>query len=285
MASLLYLALVHGNFAFNSLAKAAMVFFWRCAGVLACIALVSLPASSCPCMMPAYAESAFEGLASAALAFAGIVLASLSALRQRHCQVCAVVAVTGIALASLPLACRRLCPHCMPLVVAFTLPQSLPYVVSLPCPVSLTPVLCFLPPDALTAMHVLLPQHCCWSVSWQLPPSWSQPSPELQRGVPSGALPPFGGPSSSQLFMLTAREQMSAVAVEWNLSDSLFLGPCWILFSICLPDIFSKFPGLDGGWVHFTVGAELLMIATPNFYQEAAVVVVAKGCVSNGVED
>ncbi len=53
------------------------VIFWRCAGVLAPIALASLPASSCPCHQhcaSVVAKLAFEGPASAALAFAGIAL-------------------------------------------------------------------------------------------------------------------------------------------------------------------------------------------------------------------
>ncbi len=58
--------------------------------------------------------------------------------------------------------------------------------------------------------------------------------------------------------------------------DSVFLGPHRILFSVCLPDLLSKFSGPDGGCVHFSGGAELLTIRSPNFYQEAAVVVIAK---------
>jgi hypothetical protein len=86
--------------------------------------------------------------------------------------------------------------------------------------------------------------------------------------------------------MLTASKQTRAVAIEWIILESLFLGPCRILFFVCLLDILSKFPGPDGDWVQFTGGAELLMIASPNFYQEAAVVVVAKRlCASGGVED
>ncbi len=44
MALLLYPAPLHHNLAFNGLAKAAMVFWGHCAGVLARLALMSLPA-------------------------------------------------------------------------------------------------------------------------------------------------------------------------------------------------------------------------------------------------
>jgi hypothetical protein len=121
MALLLYPASAHSDSAFNGLAKAAMAFFWRCAGVFASIALASLPASSCPCCQccaSLVAELAFKGPANAALAFAGItlvfclhragiiasiVLSSLSpALHWRHCP-CCVGAFALVALASLPL--------------------------------------------------------------------------------------------------------------------------------------------------------------------------------------
>jgi hypothetical protein len=78
VASSLYPAFAHSNLAFDGLAKAAMAFFWRCAGVLARITLASLPASSCPCCRRCtsiVAELAFEGPAGAALAFTGITLA------------------------------------------------------------------------------------------------------------------------------------------------------------------------------------------------------------------
>jgi hypothetical protein len=126
VALLLYLASAHSNLAFNGLAKAAMAFFWRCAGVLARIALASLPASSCPCHQcctSIIAEFAFKGLADAVLAFAGVVLAfcphhagviastmlsSLSpVLRRRHCP-CCVGAFTLVALGT--------CPCCLCLV-------------------------------------------------------------------------------------------------------------------------------------------------------------------------
>jgi hypothetical protein len=100
----LYPSSTHSDLAFNGLAKAAMAFFQCCAGVFARIALASLPASSCPCCRRCtgiVAELAFEGPASAALAFAGIALVfhphlagiiasivlllSLPALR-RHCH-------------------------------------------------------------------------------------------------------------------------------------------------------------------------------------------------------
>ena len=87
--------------AFNGLAEAAMAFFWRCAGVLARIALALLPASSCPCCRRCtgvVAEMAFEGPAGAALAFAGVALA--------FCPHCAGV-IASIVLLSLLLALHR----------------------------------------------------------------------------------------------------------------------------------------------------------------------------------
>ncbi len=78
MASSLYPALLHSDLAFNGLAEAAMAFIWHCAGVLAGIALASLPAPSCPCCQcctGVVAELAFEGPAGAALAFIRIALA------------------------------------------------------------------------------------------------------------------------------------------------------------------------------------------------------------------
>jgi hypothetical protein len=77
VALLLYPALAHSDLAFDGLAKAAMVVYWCCAGVLARIALVSLSASSCPCCRRCagvVAELAFKGPASTALAFAGTAL-------------------------------------------------------------------------------------------------------------------------------------------------------------------------------------------------------------------
>jgi hypothetical protein len=71
-------ALAHSNLAFDGLAEAAMAFFQCCTGVLARIALASLPTSSCPCCRSCagiVAKLAFEGPASAALAFAGVALA------------------------------------------------------------------------------------------------------------------------------------------------------------------------------------------------------------------
>jgi hypothetical protein len=78
VALLLYPASAHSNLAFDGLAKAAMVFFQCCAGILACIALASSPASSCPRCRHCtgiVAKLAFEGPAGAALAFAGVALA------------------------------------------------------------------------------------------------------------------------------------------------------------------------------------------------------------------
>ncbi len=116
--------------AFDGLAKAAMAFFWHCAGVLARIALASLPASSCPCCWRCagvVAKLAFEGPAGAALAFASVVLAFcphcagiiasivllslLLALRRRHCP-CCMGAFALVALALLPLSPLRCCQHC-----------------------------------------------------------------------------------------------------------------------------------------------------------------------------
>jgi hypothetical protein len=108
VASSLYLASAHSDFAFNGLAKAAMAFFWRCAGVLARIALASLPVSSCPrrrrCTS-VVAELAFEGPAGTALAFAGVALAFR--------PYCAGVIASIVLLSSLPALRRRCCPRCM----------------------------------------------------------------------------------------------------------------------------------------------------------------------------
>ncbi len=130
MALLLYPALAHSNLAFNNLAKAAMAFYWRCAGVLARIALASLPASSCPChwcCASVVAKLAFKGLACAALAFAGVALAFcprcagviasivllslLPALCWCHCP-CHMGAFALVPLALLPLLPLRCCQHC-----------------------------------------------------------------------------------------------------------------------------------------------------------------------------
>ncbi len=80
-------------------------FLWRCAGVLARIALALLPVSSCPrCWRCAgiVAKFAFEGPADAALAFAGVALASLPLSRWCHCQHCAVISAASIAPALSP---------------------------------------------------------------------------------------------------------------------------------------------------------------------------------------
>jgi hypothetical protein len=156
VALLLYPLLVYGNLAFNGLAEAAMVFFWHCAGVLAHIALASLPVSSCPCCQSCagiVAELAFTGPDNVVLVFAGIALASSPTLCWGHCQHRAVVVVAGVASASLPLARGHLCSHCTPLAVVFTLLLSSQYLASLPYPVLLMPVLRLLSPDALAAMH------------------------------------------------------------------------------------------------------------------------------------
>jgi hypothetical protein len=81
------------------------VFFWRCAGVLACIALASLSALSCPCCRRCngvVTKLAFEGPASAALAFASVALAF-----RPHCA----GIIASIVLLSLLLALRW---HCHP---------------------------------------------------------------------------------------------------------------------------------------------------------------------------
>ncbi len=104
--------------------------FWHCAGVLAHIALASLPASSCPCCRRCtsiVAELAFEGPAGATLAFAGIALAFhphcagviasimllslLPVLRRRHCHrhMGAFALVKLVSLPLLPLRCRQHC--------------------------------------------------------------------------------------------------------------------------------------------------------------------------------
>jgi hypothetical protein len=164
MALLLYTASAYSNLAFNGLVKAAMAFFLHCAGVLAHIALASLPASSCPCCRccaSVVAELAFKGPAGAALAFAGvaltflphhagviasIVLLSLSpALRRHHCP-CHMGAFALVVLASMPLSplgcrqhrelasaqsqsscdtCWRHCQHCA-IVVVGVAPALLP---------------------------------------------------------------------------------------------------------------------------------------------------------------
>ncbi len=130
VASSLYPALAHSNLAFNGLAKAAMAFFWRCAGVLARIALASLPASSCPChrhCTSIVTKLAFKGPAGAALAFAGVALAFhphcagviasivllslLPALCQCQC-LCHVGAFALVALVLLPLLHSRCHQHC-----------------------------------------------------------------------------------------------------------------------------------------------------------------------------
>ncbi len=164
MALPLYPALAHSNLAFDGLAKAVMALFWRCAGVLAQIALASLPASSCPCCRRCasiVAKLAFEGPAGAALAFTGVALAFfphragiiasivllslLPALRRRH-HPRHMGAFALVALASLPLlplrhlqncklasaqsrsSCNRCWRHCQhrAIVVAGVAPASLP---------------------------------------------------------------------------------------------------------------------------------------------------------------
>ncbi len=105
MASSLYPASAHSDLAFDGLAKAAMAFFQRCAGVLACT-LASSPASSCPCCRRCagvVAELAFEGPASAALAFAGVALA----FRPHRADVIASIVLS----LSLPALCRRCRPR------------------------------------------------------------------------------------------------------------------------------------------------------------------------------
>jgi hypothetical protein len=130
VASSLYPALAHSNLAFNSLAEAAMAFFWCCAGVLAHIALSLLPASSFPCCWHCtgiVAELAFEGPAGAKLVFAGValtfcphcagvissivLLSLLPALHRRH-RPCCVGAFALVALALLPLLPLHCRQHC-----------------------------------------------------------------------------------------------------------------------------------------------------------------------------
>jgi hypothetical protein len=80
-------------------------FLWHCAGILACIALALLPALSCSCCWRCagvIAKFVFKGPTDAALAFAGVALASSPASRWRHCQHCAVVSAASIAQALLP---------------------------------------------------------------------------------------------------------------------------------------------------------------------------------------
>jgi hypothetical protein len=127
VALLLYLALAHSILAFHGLAEAAMAFFWRCAGVLARIALASLPASSCPCCRRCaelVAKLAFEGLAGAALAFAGVVLAF-----RPHCTG---VIASIVLLSLLPALHRRHRPHCMG-ALALVAQASLPLLPSRCC--------------------------------------------------------------------------------------------------------------------------------------------------------
>ncbi len=105
VALLLYPAFAHSDLAFDGLAKAAMAFFWRCAGVFTHIALASLPASSCPCCRrctSVVAELAFEGPAGTALVFAGIALAFYP-----HC---AGIITSIVLLSLLPVLCWRHCP-------------------------------------------------------------------------------------------------------------------------------------------------------------------------------
>jgi hypothetical protein len=92
-------ASAHSDLAFNSLAKAAMAVFRHCAGVLARIALASLPASSCPrCRRCAgvVADLTFKGPVGTALAFASVALAFCP-----HC--------TGVSPASCYCCPRRRC--------------------------------------------------------------------------------------------------------------------------------------------------------------------------------
>jgi hypothetical protein len=103
MASSLYPASAHSNLAFGGLAKAAMTFFLRCAGVLARIALASLPVSSCPCCRHCagvVAKLAFKGPAGTVLVFAGVALV--------FCPHCAGIIASIVLLLLLP-ALRRPC--------------------------------------------------------------------------------------------------------------------------------------------------------------------------------
>jgi hypothetical protein len=102
VASSLYPALAYSDLAFDGLAKAAMAFFWCCAGVLARL----LPASSCPCCQcctSVVAKLAFKGPArSAALAFACIALA--------FCPHCTGVIASIVLLSLSPVLRRCHCP-------------------------------------------------------------------------------------------------------------------------------------------------------------------------------
>ncbi len=108
VASSMYLALAHSDLTFDSLAEAAMAFFWHCNGVLARIALASLPASSCPCCWRCtsiVAKLAFKGPACATLSSAGVALAF-----HPHC---AGVIASIVLLSLLPALHQRHCPHCV----------------------------------------------------------------------------------------------------------------------------------------------------------------------------
>jgi hypothetical protein len=116
----LYLALAHSDLAFNDLAKAAMAFLRHCAGVLACIALASLPASLVAGVAPALLLSWLSKvqplprwrLLVLRSHFACIALASLPALCCHPCcRRCAGV-IALIAWALLRLLCWHHCPPC-----------------------------------------------------------------------------------------------------------------------------------------------------------------------------
>ncbi len=124
MASLLFLALAHSNLAFDGLAKAAMAFFWLCTGVLARIALTSLPASSCPHHWHC-ASICRVGLQRSGRGHAGVCqycACVFPALRWRHCQHRAVILVAGNTPASLPSSCGRFCPCCAGIVALVAFP-------------------------------------------------------------------------------------------------------------------------------------------------------------------
>jgi hypothetical protein len=145
VASSLYPASAHSDSAFNGLAKAAMAFLQHCAGVLARIALTSLPASSCPCCRrcaSVVAKLAFEGPAGGALAFAGIALAfcphSAGVITSfvllslcRHCApalqtvICPVTKQLQHLLASLPALRHCRCRHSAGIVALITLASML----------------------------------------------------------------------------------------------------------------------------------------------------------------
>ncbi len=120
MASLLYPALAHSNLAFNGLAKAAMAFFWRCAGVFARIALghcqhqAVLVASVAPALLLSWPSKVRPmprwHLPALRLCFARIALASLPASCCHPCHRRCTGVIALVVWALLPLSRWHLCP-------------------------------------------------------------------------------------------------------------------------------------------------------------------------------